>query len=193
MFPVFASPARSLGRYLLAAPLLMALTLSYSCSQKAESPVPDSTTSQPLKASNAIIYIDAQRQDSIALRQLNPQDIASINVIKGEEARNYDPSATSAGVISVTTKQNEHRPDVVAFNAPQHLGSAPATGLSLAQKVAQLPPNATYFLNGKAASREIIAGLDSKSITSMNVLKGAQAADFAHDEKVQLAITVIAN
>lgn len=182
------SITRWLGRGLVAAPFMLALALSSSCSQKSESPLPSNTAGQPLKVSNAIIYIDAHRQDSVVLHQLNPQDIASINVIKGEQARDYDPSASAAGILSVTTKQNEHRPDVVAFNAHQHLGSAAAS--SLAQKVAQLPANASYFLNDKVSTREVIAGLDPKTITRTDVLKGAQAADFAHDEKVQLAIAV---
>ncbi|MDO7884883.1 hypothetical protein [Hymenobacter cheonanensis] len=179
-----------LGR-LLAAPLLLALTFGSGCSQKAEQPGPGSTANQPLKVSNALIYIDAQRQDSIALHRLKPQDIASINVLKGDEARDYDPGASAAGVLVVTTKQNEHRPDVVAFNARQHLGSTPDAN-ALAQQVAKLPASAAYFLNGKASTREAVAALDPKAITRMDVLKGTQAAAFAHDEKVQLVLSVFA-
>ena len=53
-----ASETRQLGRYLLAAPLLMTLVLGYSCSQKAESPTPGIITSptthgQTLTATNS--------------------------------------------------------------------------------------------------------------------------------------------
>lgn len=189
MLSSFTTATRLLGRYFVAAPLVLAL--GYSCAQKTEAPLLDSATGQPLKVSNALVFIDAQRQDSTALHKLNPQDITSVNVVKGEEARNYDPSGKAAGVLLVTTKQNQNRPDVVAFNEKQHLKTAAET--ELADKVAQLPANAAYFLNGKASTRETIAGLDPKSMTRTDILKGAQAAAFAHDGRVQLAIAVYAN
>jgi hypothetical protein len=191
MLTQFASARRQMGRFLLAAPLMLALTLSSSCSQKTEQPLPG-TSSQALKASNAVIYIDGQRQDSTALQRLTPQDIASLNVVKGTEARAFEPDFTGSGILFVTTKQNQYRPDVVAFNAKQHLGGA-ARANDLAMKVAQLPANAAYFLNGKASTREVIAGLDSAAITRTDVLQGAQAAALAHDDKVTLAIAVLAN
>jgi hypothetical protein len=189
MLPQFTATARCAGRYLLLAPLVLAF--GAGCSQKMEEPLLDSTTKQPLSVANAIIFIDAQRQDSVALRRLNPQDIASLNVVKGEEARNYDPAAGAPGVLLVTTKQNQNRPDVVAFNERQHLGTAAEH--ALARKIAQLPPDAAYFLNGKASTREAIAGLDSTTIARTDVLQGAQAATLAHDSKVQLAVSVKTN
>jgi hypothetical protein len=186
MLPHLPAAARRAGRCLLLAPLVLAL--GAGCSQKTEAPLLDSAIKQPISVANAVIFIDAQRQDSAALRQLKPQDIASINVVKGEEARNYDPAASAPGVLLVTTKQNQNRPDVVAFNDRQHLGTAATR--ALAQKIAQLPPDAAYFLNGKPSTREAIAGLDSTTITRTDVLQGAQAAALAHDSNVQLAIAV---
>jgi hypothetical protein len=191
MLTQFAAARRQVERSLLAAPLMLALTLGYSCSQKAAPAVP-SLSSQALKMSNAVIYIDGQRQDSTALQRLSPPDIASLNVVKGAEARAFDPHFTGTGILFATTKQNQYRPDVVAFNAKQHLGGA-ARANDLAMKVAQLPANAAYFLNGKASTREVIAGLDSATITRTDVLQGAQAAALAHDDKVRLAIAVLAN
>jgi hypothetical protein len=187
-----ASTTRQLGRYLLAAPLVAALALAYSCSQKAESPAPGSTSSQALKISNATIYIDGQLEDSTALQRLSPQDIAILNVVKGAEARAFVPNFRGPGIFFITTKQNQYRPDVVAFNAKQHLGGAPRAN-DLATKVAKLPANAAYFLNGRASTREVIAGVDSATITRTDVLQGAQAAALAHDDNVQLAISVMAN
>ncbi|MGI4761786.1 MAG: M56 family metallopeptidase [Janthinobacterium lividum] len=182
-----ASTARQLGRYLLAAPLLMLLALGYSCAQKTESPTPGTPA---LNVSNAVIYIDGQRSDTTGLRRLDPKDIASINVVKGDKARALDPTATGPGIVFITTEQNKNRPDVVAFNAKQQLGRTPAT---LAQKVAKLPADAAYFLNGKPSTREAIAELDSTTIVRTNVVQGKEAAEMAHDEKVKLAIAVIAN
>jgi len=192
MLTQFAAAHRQAGHFLLAAPLLLALTLGSSCSQKAGSPLPNATSSQALKLSNAAIYIDGQPQDSAALQRLSPPDIASLNVVKGAEARAFEPAFTGTGILFVTTKQNQYRPDVVAFNAKQHLGGA-ARANALAMKLAELPTNAAYFLNGKASTREVIAGLDSAAITRTDVLQGAQAATLARDEKVTLAIAVTAN
>jgi len=186
MLPQLTTAARRAGRSLLLAPLVLAL--GAGCSHKTEEPLLDSATKPPLSVANAVIFIDAQRQDSAALRRLSPQDIASINVVKGEEARNYDPAASAPGVLLVTTKQNQNRPDVVAFNERQHLGTAAAR--ALAQRIAQLPPDAAYFLNSKPSTREAIAGLDSTTIARTDVLQGAEAAALARNSKVQLAIAV---
>lgn len=185
------STTRQLGRYLLAAPLLMALALGYSCSQKTEPPMPG-TANQALSVANAIIYIDGQRQDSTALQRLNPQDIASLNVVKGDEARAYEAGASGAGILFVTTKQNQYRPDVVALNAKQHLGGA-ARANKIAMRMAELPADAAYFLNGQASTRAVVASLDSTAISRFDVLQGAQAAALAHDAKVQSAISVTAH
>jgi hypothetical protein len=186
-----ASARRQVERSLLAGLLVLALALCSSCSQQVGQPIP-SLSNQPFKTSNAVIYIDGQRQDSTALQRLSPQDIASLNVVKGAEARAFAPNFTGSGILFVTTKQNQYRPDVVAFNAKQHLGGAPRAN-DLAMKLAQLPANAAYFLNGRASTREVIAGLDSAAINRTDVLQGAQAAALAHDEKVTLAIAVLTN
>jgi len=191
MLTQLASARRHLGRALLAAPLLLALTLGASCSQKAWQPTP-SASSQALTTSNAIVYIDGQRQDSTALHRLSPADIASLNVVKGAEARAFEPNFVGPGIMFVTTKHNQYRPDVVAFNARQQLGGA-ARANAVAMRLAELPASAAYFLNGKASTREVIASLDSTAITRTNVLQGAQAAALAHDDKVTLAIDVLAN
>lgn len=188
-----ASTTRQLGRYLLAAPLLMLLALGYSCTQKADLQTPGPAyKTKALTATNAFIYIDGQRRDSTALRQLDPNDIASINVVKGTAMRAYEPDFNGPGILFITTKQNENRPDVLAFNARQHL-SSPVAAATLAQKVAKLPADAAYFLNGRASTREAIAGLDTTTIVRTDVLQGAKAAEMAHDEKVKLAIAVLAN
>ncbi len=190
-----ASTTRQLGRYLVAAPLVILLALGYSCSQKVVAPVPTATVTDSLgkKMPPAIIYIDGQRQDSTALRKINPDDIVSINVLKGEAARAYVPAADKYGAVFITTKQNQDRADVVAFNKKQQLGSATsaeAVALKAIVRLAQLPANASYFLNGQVSTREAVARLDSAAIRKVDVLQGAPAARLAHDAKVQTAIVV---
>ncbi|MGI4867205.1 MAG: hypothetical protein ACRYFZ_25030 [Janthinobacterium lividum] len=47
-----------------------------------------------------------------------------------------------------------------------------------------------YYLNAQVSSKEVIEQLDSKSITRMEVLKGQQAADYAHDASIKGVILV---
>ncbi|AMR28095.1 hypothetical protein A0257_14015 [Hymenobacter psoromatis] len=190
-----ASTTAQLGRYLVAAPLVVLLALGYSCAQKVVAPVPTATVADSLgkKMPPAIIYIDGQHQDSTALRKINPDDIVSINVLKGEAARAYVPAADKYGAIFITTKQNQDRADVVAFNKKQQLGSAnsiEAVALKAIARLAQLPANASYYLNGQVSTREAVARLDSTAIRKVDVLQGAPAARLAHDAKVQTAIVV---
>jgi hypothetical protein len=62
--------------------------------------------------------------------------------------------------------------------------------------VAAAPLNAAsaqpnrYYVNAQVSSKEVIEQLDPKTITSMNVLQGQQAADYAHDAGVKGVILV---
>jgi len=59
---------------------------------------------------------------------------------------------------------------------------------------APLPTSATqpdrYYLNAQVSSKEVIEQLNSKSITRMDVLRGQQASDYAHDASVKGVILV---
>jgi hypothetical protein len=62
--------------------------------------------------------------------------------------------------------------------------------------VAAAPLSATsaqpdrYYVNAQVASKEAIEQLNPTNIISMNVLKGQQAADYAHDAGVKGVILV---
>jgi hypothetical protein len=62
--------------------------------------------------------------------------------------------------------------------------------------VATAPLNAAsaqpnrYYVNAQVSSKEVIEQLDPKTIINMNVLKGQQAADYAHDTGVKGVILV---
>ncbi|GAA4502230.1 hypothetical protein GCM10023172_25300 [Hymenobacter ginsengisoli] len=69
------------------------------------------------KSSLSVIYLDGQRADTIALAKLNPDDIASVSVLKdGAIARQLGPDETRLGVLFITSKANEHSHRVRAFN-----------------------------------------------------------------------------
>ena len=106
------STARRLGHYLLAAPLLLALSYSQAHAQVAPTPAP---AQQPLPK-NMAYYVDGQKSDSDALAKITPSDIGSINIIKGAAQQQLFGSASSDGTMLLTTKANEHSPAVLAFN-----------------------------------------------------------------------------
>ena len=63
----------------------------------------------------AVIYLDGQRRDSTALGSLNPNDIASVSVVKAATARLLGPDEARLGVLIITTKAGQHTRAVRAF------------------------------------------------------------------------------
>ncbi|MGI4740126.1 MAG: M56 family metallopeptidase [Janthinobacterium lividum] len=116
-----ASTSRQLGRYLLAAPLVVALALGYSCAQKAVAPVPSAAPKPSLD--DAAYYLDAQPSTKAAVYALNPNTIGSIDILKDSATiqRIFDRAAP--GVVVVTTKANEHAPAVLALREKADLAS----------------------------------------------------------------------
>jgi hypothetical protein len=109
-----ASTARQLGRYLLAAPLVMALALGYSGAHAQVAPTP--APAQKSSPRNADYYLDGHKTDADVLTRINPDDISYINVIKGAEQQKLFGTTGADGTIIVTTKTNANAPEVVAFN-----------------------------------------------------------------------------
>jgi hypothetical protein len=59
---------------------------------------------------------------------------------------------------------------------------------------APIPSSSTqpdrYYLNAQVLTKEVIEQLDPKTITRLDVLKGQQAADYAHDASLEGVILV---
>ncbi|WP_210516955.1 M56 family metallopeptidase [Hymenobacter terricola] len=99
-------------------------------------------TASPTAAAPAIIRLDGPPSGpppayyvdgtlyTQGLNALNPDEIARIEVVKGTEAaqalRQHLGDAATNGVVFITTKANEHRADVVAFNQKMNSPAAPA-------------------------------------------------------------------
>jgi hypothetical protein len=47
-----------------------------------------------------------------------------------------------------------------------------------------------YYLNAQVSTKEVIEQLDPKTITRMDVLRGQQATDYAHDASIKGVILV---
>ncbi|GAB3635148.1 hypothetical protein GCM10027422_07380 [Hymenobacter arcticus] len=111
-----ASTTRQLGRYLLAAPLVLALALCYSAAHAQVAPTPVSAQKQSL--SKATYYVDGEVTTSDALSKISPDHIASVSVVK--DAKRLQAlglgQASAEGAVLITTKANANAPAVLAFN-----------------------------------------------------------------------------
>ncbi|HET9502030.1 MAG TPA: hypothetical protein VFO93_00715, partial [Hymenobacter sp.] len=142
-----------------------------------------------------LYYLDGQAITEAQFRALKPADIASIQILKGEQARQMAGEKGSAGIVVVTTEANKSAANVVAFNqrvqryAPLQAGaiSNGSATFTPAKKVEfmspeeasarkppvafALPADALYYLDGKPSTRQAVEQLDQNSIASMDILK----------------------
>jgi len=118
-----ASSPRQLGRYLLAAPLVVALALGYS-GARAQTAAATAATAAPTRVvldapapngPHPVYFLDGRRLDPLALTSVKPDSIASLNVVQGQAARSLAPDA-EGGVVLITSKARAQSPAVLALN-----------------------------------------------------------------------------
>ena len=114
MQPSFAVTTRPLGRYLLAAPLALALTLSGLAAHAQVAPTP-APALKPAPTDVAY-YVDSQPVSYSEMEQLNPESIASIDVLKDAQQLRTLGRSPAGGAVLITTKANADAPAVLAFN-----------------------------------------------------------------------------
>jgi len=141
-----ASTTGQLGRYLLAAPLVMALALGYSSAHAqvvptpapAEKPIPEDVT----------YYLDGQKSDKSVLdkNKLNPENISYMQVLKSEQQQQIFGTSSADGAVIITTKANANSPTVLALYkriqavAPM-IGATPEQSAGMAAAKAYLAKN----------------------------------------------------
>ncbi|PRX40303.1 M56 family metallopeptidase [Salegentibacter salegens] len=96
--------------------------------------------------------------------RLNPDEIAEMQVLKGEKAINEAGKKGENGVILITTKTSKN---------PQ-----------------EIPGNPLYILNGEKSKKEIIELIDKNLIKSVNVLKGESAISLYGEEAKNGAVII---
>ncbi|MFD2246141.1 M56 family metallopeptidase [Pontibacter ruber] len=89
-------------------------------------PVQNKTEAKTSLPDSAVYYIDGKEVTAEAAKKLDPKEIHSVNVLKGEGAKKAFGDKAEKGVISITTKKNKDTPEVLKFNkkltAPQPNG-----------------------------------------------------------------------
>ncbi|MVN76222.1 hypothetical protein GO988_07790 [Hymenobacter sp. HMF4947] len=121
-----ASTTRQLGRYLLAAPLVMALALGYSGARaQAVTAVVQPATFHPNIPANALYYLDGQPSSEQAVRELPASTIYNMDIIQDEPAKikQVFGNTTATSAIIVTTQANANLPAVLALVDKADLGS----------------------------------------------------------------------
>jgi hypothetical protein len=108
-----ASISRQLGRYLLAAPLVLALSISYSAhAQVVPTPAP---AEKPIPQ-NLGYYLDGQKADKATVEKIDPTSISNIQVLNGGQQQRIFGTAPTDGVVVITTKANASSPAVLTLD-----------------------------------------------------------------------------
>ncbi|MGI4762995.1 MAG: M56 family metallopeptidase, partial [Janthinobacterium lividum] len=120
------SPTRQLGRYFLAAPLVMALALGYSSAQAQNATaIVQPAVIHPDIPTNALYYLDGMPSSKQAVEGLPSATIFNMDIIKDEPAsiKRIFGNTTATSAIIVTTQANANAPAVLALVEKADLGS----------------------------------------------------------------------
>lgn len=138
------------------------------------------------RIASPLIFIDAVPCDSAALRQLKPADIDNVVVVKAPQAHRLAPQfpdADARGLLLITTKANASSPAVQrlgrqlsrALASPA--ASPPATTVCL--DCPAKGPKPVFYVDGVRLDSAALRRLNPGDVASVEVLKGAQAAQVA--------------
>ena len=105
---------------------------------------------EPQQSSLPIYYVDGQLYTG-DINAIKPNEILSMHALKGDRARQAFGEAAAAGVVIVTTRQNQNQPAVLAFNEKLGLGTSayimpPANVVAKPGRVAYLAPDALAYI-----------------------------------------------
>ena len=91
-----------------------------------------------------IYYVDGKPDDNVLT--INPRDIASVSVLKGDAPLQLAGAANAGGVVVITTKQNQDRPEVLAFNEKYGVATPPPAAAEQPKSVPYLAAPALAYL-----------------------------------------------
>jgi len=113
---------------------------------------------------------------------LSPEDIVSMNVIKGEDAVKEYGEKGKNGVIEITSKKKtEEEGSATFFSAPAIVkieDKTKNTGIEIRNtKEETTVDSVLYIIDGKVSTKENVNNIKPDNIESVNVLKGKDAVD----------------
>jgi TonB family protein len=126
------------------------------------------------KLPDDILYmIDGKATTSNILKEMDPDDIESIEVIKGEKAEQLYGNLGKHGVVIISTKETSDKEVSVVNFSKINEGK-----------------DILIFINDKSASLEEMEKIDKEDIESITVLKGKQAIE-EYGEKAKDGVILI--
>lgn len=123
---------------------------------------------------NPLVIVDGKMQTSEDWKKINPNSIATIDVLKGESAKAIYGDAGKNGVIVIKTKTSE----VTVKGAD---GNKMVIKTDQASK-SKIDSKVVYFVDGVKSDSLAMSKIDPQSIATVNVWKGEKAiAQFGDD------------
>ena len=124
----------------------------------------------PIKIDNAIYVVDGKKLSKKESEKIKPDDIESINVLKGKTAIEKYGKKGKNGVIEITSKANNKQ------TVKMKLGSI------------KNPP--LYVVDGKITAAKKVEEINPNDIENINVLKGEQAIE-KYGEEAKNGVVII--
>ncbi|GAB3587503.1 M56 family metallopeptidase [Hymenobacter daeguensis] len=146
-----ASATVRLGRYLVVLPLLLG-TLALN----AQADPSGAHSARLALTGNPVYYVDGKLTGADWSEKIKPDEIASVNVLKAEQARRLFGGEAAGGAVIITTKNNEHAPDVEAFNARINKAVPLVPGTEAPAEVNVLTPKALAYITKTYPNSRII-------------------------------------
>jgi hypothetical protein len=116
-----------------------------------------------------LYYFDGQVITEAQYKVLKPAAIASINILKDEQARQLAGDKGSGGVVVITSKANRDTWAVLKFNRRvERIAPPSVTDTATTRK--HLPSDALYYLDGQPSTQQAVEQVEVKNLADMNIL-----------------------
>lgn len=132
-----------------------------------------------MEDSEIIYYLNGVVVDKAEIDKLDPQDIAQVNVLKGDNAQEKLDDTNAEGAVMVTARPGKG--DVVKVNTSQN-GTARESNPPLSAML--------IMVDGEEVSQAYLEALAPEKIERMDVLKGEQATNY-YGEKGKVGVLLI--
>ena len=121
-------------------------------------------------ARHPVYFVDGTQMDSIQVKAISPNNILSMDVLKGKSATEKYGDKGRDGVVEIRTKKNIK--NSIDINSSADTKADARVTLDSAPKVSV---DVLYIVDGKETSKDILNKIDPKNIHDVNVLKNEEA------------------
>lgn len=197
------SPLHKL-KYLLLPPAVLVLALLATTSKAEVEQLSQSITEQPQSdnSASAAITISGSAQDSIvyfvngkrtpeaSIKSMDPKQIASVEVLKGEKAQELVSDKDVKGVVKITTKK-ETSPGTSQKDSKVEGAVVSVSGGGMSKSLTELPQDAIYIIDDKEASLQEVKQLSPDKIKAVSVIKNSDKMVQKYGPKANKGVIMI--